>query len=46
MKHLRLRQAVIATARRMNELGINQGTSGNVSARIAGGRGPSHSRSA
>ena len=37
MKHLRLRQALIATARRMNALGINQGTSGNVSARIAGG---------
>jgi len=37
MKHLRLRQDLIATARRMNALGINQGTSGNVSARIAGG---------
>ncbi len=37
MKHLRLRQQLIATARRMNALGINQGTSGNVSARIAGG---------
>jgi len=33
MKHLKLRRAIIATARRMNELGINQGTSGNVSAR-------------
>ena len=37
MKHLRLRQDLIATARRMNALGINQGTSGNVSARIADG---------
>jgi len=37
MKHLRLRQALIATARRMNALGINQGTSGNVSARVEGG---------
>lgn len=37
MKHLRLRRELIATARRMNALGINQGTSGNVSARIAGG---------
>jgi L-fuculose-phosphate aldolase len=37
MKHLRLRQALIATARRMNALGINQGTSGNVSARVADG---------
>jgi L-fuculose-phosphate aldolase len=37
MKQLRLRQDLIATARRMNALGINQGTSGNVSARIAGG---------
>lgn len=37
MKHLRLRKELIATARRMNALAINQGTSGNVSARIAGG---------
>ena len=37
MKHLRLRRELIATARRMNALGINQGTSGNLSARIAGG---------
>ena len=33
----RLRRELIATARRMNALAINQGTSGNVSARIAGG---------
>ena len=31
------RQAVIATAREMNRLGLNQGTSGNVSARVADG---------
>jgi len=37
VKHLRLRRDLIATARRMNALAINQGTSGNVSARIAGG---------
>lgn len=37
MRHLRLRRALIETARRMNALGINQGTSGNVSARIDGG---------
>ena len=37
MKHLRLRRDLIATARRMNALGINQGISGNVSARIDGG---------
>ena len=35
--HQRLRQEIIWTARRMNELGVNQGTSGNVSARIRGG---------
>jgi L-fuculose-phosphate aldolase len=34
---LALRQAVIATALRMNALGINQGTSGNVSARVRDG---------
>jgi L-fuculose-phosphate aldolase len=32
-----LRNAIIATALRMNELGINRGKSGNVSARIGGG---------
>jgi L-fuculose-phosphate aldolase len=31
-----LRAEVIATARKMNPLGINQGTSGNVSARLGG----------
>lgn len=37
MKHLALRRAVIDTARQMNALGVNQGSSGNVGARIAGG---------
>ncbi len=32
-----LRQAVVDTVRRMNALGINQGTSGNVSARFKNG---------
>jgi len=32
-----LREAIIATARAMNDVGINRGTSGNVSARVAGG---------
>ena len=32
-----LRARIVATARRMNEMGINQGSSGNVSARVAGG---------
>lgn len=36
-RNLALRKAVVATCRRMNELGINQGTSGNVSARIGNG---------
>ena len=35
MTELRLREAVIAAAREMNALGINRGTSGNVSARFA-----------
>ena len=35
--YLDLRQAVIDTARRMNALGINQGTSGNVSVRTGKG---------
>ena len=37
MKHLRLRREIIATARRMNDLGINQGVSGNLSARAGDG---------
>ena len=37
MKHVTLRRQLIGTARRMNALGINQGTSGNLSARIEGG---------
>ena len=32
-----LRQQLVAVARRMNASGINQGTSGNLSARIPGG---------
>jgi L-fuculose-phosphate aldolase len=32
-----LRRKIVATCRRMNALGINQGTSGNVSARLGGG---------
>jgi L-fuculose-phosphate aldolase len=31
-----LRQAIVASARKMNALGINQGTSGNISARFGG----------
>ena len=34
---LELREAIIATARTMNDVGINRGTSGNVSARVPGG---------
>ena len=37
LKHLSLRKAIIAACLKMNELGINQGTSGNISARIEGG---------
>ena len=37
MKHLPLRRELVATARRMNALRLNQGTSGNVSARVSGG---------
>ncbi len=37
MKHQKLRRHIIDTALRMNELGINQGTAGNVSARVADG---------
>ena len=35
--HLALREAMIATARRMNAAGLNQGTSGNLSQRVEGG---------
>ncbi len=37
MNEADLRQQVVDTARSLNASGINQGTSGNVSARIAGG---------
>lgn len=37
MRHERLCRDVIATARRMNALGIDQGSSGNVGIRIDGG---------
>lgn len=37
LSHRRLREDIVRTARRMNALGINQGTSGNVSARARGG---------
>lgn len=37
MSEADLRQQVVDTARALNASGINQGTSGNVSARIAGG---------
>ena len=37
LPHRALRAEIIATARRMNALGINQGKSGNVSHRIPGG---------
>ena len=36
-KHRKLRKEIIATCRAMNAAGVNQGTSGNVSARIDGG---------
>jgi L-fuculose-phosphate aldolase len=36
-QHGALRRKIIAACRDMNALGINQGTSGNVSARVAGG---------
>lgn len=35
--HEALRREIIATARRMNETGLSQGTSGNLSARVEGG---------
>jgi L-fuculose-phosphate aldolase len=37
MKEADLRERIVATARGMNALGINQGSSGNVSARVEGG---------
>jgi L-fuculose-phosphate aldolase len=37
MTEAALRERIVATARRMNALGINQGKSGNVSARVEGG---------
>ena len=37
MKHPALRRSLLATARRLNALRLNQGTSGNVSARVPGG---------
>ncbi len=37
MRHQRRRREIMETARRMNALGLNQGTSGNISARVDGG---------
>ena len=37
LRHLSLRKAVVAAARRLGPLGINQGTSGNVSVRAGDG---------
>jgi len=37
LEHLSRREAIIATGRRMNASGLNQGTSGNLSARVEGG---------
>ena len=37
LRDARLRRAIVATAARMNALGINRGTSGNVSARTPDG---------
>jgi L-fuculose-phosphate aldolase len=36
-KHLALRRAMVATCRKMNASGINQGTAGNLSARVPEG---------
>lgn len=36
-EHLALREEMIATARKMNASGLNQGTSGNLSQRVEGG---------
>lgn len=35
--HIGLRRSLVSAARRMNALGINRGTSGNLSARVRGG---------
>jgi len=37
LEHLSRREELIATGRRMNASGLNQGTSGNLSARVEGG---------
>jgi L-fuculose-phosphate aldolase len=37
LPHLALREEMIATARRMNTSGLNQGTSGNLGVRVEGG---------
>lgn len=37
LSDLELREGIIATCREINRIGLNQGTSGNVSRRIAGG---------
>ncbi|MCH7958311.1 MAG: class II aldolase/adducin family protein, partial [Proteobacteria bacterium] len=37
MRHQRRRREIIEAARRMNALGLNRGTSGNISARVDGG---------
>jgi L-fuculose-phosphate aldolase len=37
LEHLSQREAIIATGRRMNASGLNQGTSGNLSHRVDGG---------
>jgi L-fuculose-phosphate aldolase len=37
VRHARLRRAVVLAARSLDAAGLNRGTSGNVSARIAGG---------
>lgn len=37
LRHLEERRAMIAACRDMNRLGINQGTSGNISVRVDGG---------
>ena len=36
-RHRRLRRALVETCRQMNACGLNQGRSGNLSARVAGG---------
>lgn len=37
MNHAELRSEILETCRRMNAVGLNQGTAGNVSIRVAGG---------